>query len=47
MNIFVIQNWYHYDLNKKIINYLKTNKSKNAKQILKERIDYDFKFKIE
>ena len=28
MNIFVIKNWYHYDLNREIINYLNIKKIK-------------------
>ena len=48
MNIFVIKNWYHYDLNFKIINYLKTNNNNiDNKEKLKKRIEYDFKLKLD
>jgi hypothetical protein len=46
MNIFVIKNWYHYDLNREIINYLNIKKNKTNSKV-KERMDYDFKLKIE
>lgn len=47
MNEFIMLNWYHFDLNYKIINQLKKQKcKKNYKEQIKYRIDKDFKLKI-
>ena len=50
MNKFMILNWYHYDLNYKIINFLKEkkqNKSKiKNKNYVKNRMELDFRLKI-
>ena len=44
MNEFIMLNWYHFDLNYKIINQLKKKKiNKIYKQLIKYRIDKDFK----
>ena len=48
MNEFIMLNWYHFDLNYRIINQLKRQKIKkeNYKRKIKHRIDKDFKLKI-
>ena len=46
MNIFVKKNWYHFDLNKQIINHLKSNKKIDIKYYIKNRMDHDFRLKI-
>ena len=48
MNEFIMLNWYHFDLNYKIINYLKKRQSikSDYKKITKNRMDQDFKLKI-
>ena len=46
MNEFIMLNWYHFDLNYKIINQLKKKKiKKNYKEQIKYRLDKDFKLK--
>ena len=46
MNIFVKQNWYHYDLNKQIIKNLRSPLDNSKKDNLKIRMDNDFKLKL-
>lgn len=49
MNRFIILNWYHYDLNYRIINYLRNDKKIkkiDKKKINKERMEFDFKLKV-
>jgi len=46
MNIFIKRNWYHFDLNKEIINNLKSNKKIDIKYKIKNRMDNDFNLKI-
>lgn len=46
MNEFIMLNWYHFDLNYKIINQLKKLKiKKKYKEQIKYRLDKDFKLK--
>lgn len=47
MNEFIMLNWYHFDLNYKIINILKNNKKSTSKKyIIYDRIQNDFQLKI-
>lgn len=50
MNKFIITNWYHYDLNFNIYNYLKIKYKKNLKKEKKgkiiNRISKDYKLTI-
>ena len=46
MNIFVKKNWYHFDLNKQIINHLKSSEKEDYKYYIKIRMDKDFILKI-
>ena len=46
MNIFVKKNWYHFDLNKQILNNLKSHSKNENKYFIKERMEKDFKLKI-
>ena len=47
MNIFFMKNWYHFDLNQEIINYMKKEETKSKKDKIKSRMDKDFKLKID
>ena len=48
MNKFITINWYHYDLNSDIFNYLKTKckKESTKKNNIIYRLNKDFKLKI-
>tara|TARA_B100000161_G_C33542179_1_gene411162 strand:- start:1501 stop:1662 length:162 start_codon:yes stop_codon:yes gene_type:complete len=50
MNEFIMLNWYHFDLNYKIIKIIKDRKikktKKNNKKDLVDRIKNDFQLKI-
>ena len=50
MNEFIMLNWYHFDLNYKIIKIIKDRKinitKKSNKRNLVDRIKYDFQLKI-
>ena len=48
MNEFIMLNWYHFDLNYKIIKIIKKNKSDiiSKKKTMLDRIQNDFQLKI-
>ena len=49
MNEFIMLNWYHYDLNYKIIKIIKNNNNKkkiSIKSKIYDRIQNDFQLKI-
>lgn len=47
MNEFIMLNWHQFDLNYKIINQLKTKKTKKKhRDEIKYRIDKDFRLNI-